>query len=314
MNSNPPHISIVSPVYRAELIVEQLVERIINAVTDITSNFEIILVEDGGPDSSWAMIEKISNKYEFVKGIKLSRNFGQQHALQAGLEASKGDFIVTMDCDLQDRPEEIIKLYNKAKMGFDIVVASRTNRQDDFFKRTFSKAFYLVLGYLTETIQDSTVANFVLYNRPALNAINNLNDNRRYYPMLLQWVGFNRAKVEILHANREVGSSSYNFKGRIKLALDTILTFSDKPLRLSIKFGIFISMLSVICGILLIIIYFFDDVIVEGWTSLAILVSFFSGSIISILGMVGLYVGRTFDTVKNRPNYIIHKTTNITEQ
>lgn len=306
-----PKISIVSPVYRAEPIVDKLVERIATEVSKISTDFEIILVEDCGPDASWDKIQENCKKFPYVKGIKLSRNFGQQHAMQAGLDASTGDFIVTLDCDLQDKPEEIIKLYNKALEGFDIVIASRKNRQDDFLKKFFSVSFYKVLGYLTETEQDSSVANFVLFRRNALDAIKAIKDNKRYYPMLIQWVGFNTVKVEIEHAEREEGGSSYNFKKRINLALDTILTFSDKPLRLSVKMGVFISVLAIIGAVSLVFIYLLSDIQVEGWASLAVLITFFSGVIISVLGMVGLYVGRTFESVKQRPTYIIHKTENL---
>jgi len=309
MNENI-HISIVSPVYRSETIVDKLVERIIASVSKITDSYEIILVEDCGPDNSWERILENCTKNSKVKGIKLSRNYGQQHAIQAGLDASQGEYIVTMDCDLQDQPEEIHKLYNKAQEGNEIVVASRKNRQDDFFKKILSRIFYSTLGYLTETKQDRTVANFVCYHRKAVDAMAMIKDHNRYYPMLQQLVGFNYAKVEIEHAEREDGKSSYSFGKRLRLAMNTILTFSDKPLRLTVKFGVLLSFLSICAAVLMVVLYVFSDVVVEGWASLALLMSFLSGAIISVLGMVGLYVGRTFESVKQRPTYIIQKTKN----
>jgi dolichol-phosphate mannosyltransferase len=303
-------LSIISPVYKAGNIIDALVERIVSAVSKITNNYEIILVEDCGFDNSWQKILENCKKNPQVKGIKLSRNYGQQYAIQAGLDASKGKFVVTMDCDLQDQPEEIEKLLNKAKEGFEIVVASRKNRQDDFFKRSLSRIFYSTLGYLTETKQDRTVANFVVYHRKAVDALATLNDHRRYYPMLQQLIGFNYAKVDIDHAERVDGKSSYSFKKRLKLALDTILTFSDKPLRLTVKFGVLLSFLSICSAIALVILYIYSDLKVEGWASLALLTSFLSGAIISTLGMVGLYVGKTFESVKNRPTYIIQEQIN----
>ncbi|MGB0887834.1 MAG: glycosyltransferase family 2 protein [Vicingaceae bacterium] len=308
--SNNPHISIVSPVYRAESLVDKLVERIISSVSRLTNNYEIILVEDCGPDNSWKKIQENCKKHSFVKGVKLSRNYGQQHAIQAGLDVSKGDYVVTMDCDLQDQPEEIEKLLSKAKEGFEIVVASRKNRQDDFFKKFLSRIFYSTLGYLTETKQDRTVANFVCYQRKAVEAMAKVKDHNRYYPMLQQLVGFNYAKVEIEHAEREDGNSSYSFKKRLKLGIDTILTFSDKPLRLAVKFGVLISFLSICAAFIMIGLWLLSDVKAEGWASLALLTSFFSGAIISVLGMVGLYVGRTFESVKQRPTYIIQEEIN----
>lgn len=303
-------ISIVSPVYRAENLVDKLVARMIESVAKITDSYEIILVEDCGPDNSWNKIVENCNKNSKVKGIKLSRNFGQQHAIQAGLDASRGKYVITMDCDLQDKPEEIYKLYNKALEGFEIVVASRKNRQDDFFKKILSRIFYSVLGYLTETKQDRTVANFVCYHRKAVNALALIKDHNRYYPMLQQLIGFNYTKVEIEHAEREDGKSSYSFHKRLRLAMDTILTFSDKPLRLSVKFGVFLSILSIIASIFMVVLYIFSAVVVPGWSSVLLLLTFLSGTIISVLGMVGLYVGRTFESVKQRPTYIINEKIN----
>ena len=303
-------ISIVSPVYRAENLVDKLVARIIESVAKITDSYEIILVEDCGPDNSWQKIVENCNKNPKVKGIKLSRNYGQQHAIQAGLDASKGTYVITMDCDLQDKPEEIYKLYNKALEGFEIVVASRKNRQDDFFKKILSRIFYNVLGYLTETKQDRTVANFVCYHRKAVNALALVKDHNRYYPMLQQLIGFNYTKVEIDHAEREDGKSSYSFQKRLRLAMDTILTFSDKPLRLSVKFGVLLSILSIFAAIFMVVLYIFSDVVVPGWSSVLLLLTFLSGTIISVLGMVGLYVGRTFESVKQRPTYIINEKIN----
>ncbi len=308
--NNLPEISIISPVYKAENLIDKLVERIRNNVSKLTDNYEIILVEDCSPDNSWNKILENCKRYDNVIGIKLSRNYGQQHAIQAGLDTSRGEFVITMDCDLQDQPEEIEKLLNKSKEGYEIVVASRKDRKDDAFKKFLSHIFYKTLSYLTETKQDKTVANFVVYQRNAVDAMARLKDHNRYYPMLQQMVGFNYAKVEIAHAEREDGKSSYSFKKRLRLAMDTILTFSDKPLRLTVKFGVLLSFLSILSALVLVILYFFSEVRSEGWASLALLISFFSGAIISVLGMVGLYVGRTFESVKNRPTYIIQEKIN----
>lgn len=305
------HLSIVSPVYKSEPLVDSLVERIRSAASEITNSYEIILIEDRGPDNSWKKIEDNCKRYQNVIGLRLSRNFGQQHAIQAGLDASKGEWVVVMDCDLQDMPEEIIKLYNKGQEGFEIVQAQRANRQDDFVKRSASNIFNKVLGYLTDTEQDPTIANFTLFHRKVVDAFNSLKDHNRYYPMLAQWVGFNRAKIVIDHADREIGKSSYSLRKRMGLAIDTILTFSDKPLRLTVKAGVLLTFFSILAGFSLIVVYILVDIVVPGWASLALLLCFFSGSIISILGMIGLYTGKTFETVKRRPTYIIDTKMNI---
>lgn len=304
-------ISVISPVYQAEPIISILVERIQVALRKITDNFEIILIEDYSKDNSWGRIVENCKKFENVKGIKLSRNYGQQHAIQAGLDASSGEYVITMDCDLQDQPEEIYKLYEKTKQGYEIVVASRQNRSDSCIKKFLSKKFYVVLGYMTGTKQDDTVANFVCYHRSVVEAMSKFKDHRRYYPMIQQIVGFRYTKVAVNHASRESGNSSYSIKKRLDLALDTILTFSDKPLRLIIKLGVVLSFLSISSAIILVIVYFTGNFNTPGWASLSLLMSFFSGSIISVLGMIGLYVGKIFESVKNRPTYIIHKKENF---
>jgi dolichol-phosphate mannosyltransferase len=302
--------SIVSPVYRAEKIIPTLVKRIEDSISQITSNYEIILVEDCGPDNSWAAIESIAKTNLRVKGIKLSRNFGQHYAITAGLDQCKGEWIVVMDCDLQDQPEEIINLYAKAKEGFDIVLARRAQRKDGFFKRFFSAAFYKTLSYLTGSEQDETVANFGIYSKKVIDAVVSMRESIRYFPTMIKWVGFESAKIDVVHDSREEGESSYDFKKLLKLALEIILAFSDKPLRLMIKIGLIISLVSVIIAIDAIYSWFNGDISVLGYTSIIVSIWLLSGIIISTLGLVGLYVGKTFEGVKNRPIYLIQKKIN----
>lgn len=306
----PIEISVVSAVYRADYLIEELVSELITVLDQLTPNYEILLVEDCSPDNSWEMIQKQCALNDKVKAIRFSRNFGQQQAIQAGLEHSQGNYVINLDCDLQDPPSEIINLYNKALEGYDIVVASREDRKDDVFKKFYSWIFYKVLGYLTETTQDSTIGNFFIANRKAIDALLQIRDTKKYYPMLLQWIGFKRFKLPIKHSSRPDGHSSYTLGKRIQLAYETILNFSDKPLRLSVKFGMLMSIFSIIIAIVMVIIYFSSEIYVPGWSSLAILFTFLSGVIISVLGTVGLYVGRTFESVKDRPRYIVDKTIN----
>lgn len=308
------HLSILSPVYRSESLVAKLVERISAAVESITPDYEIVLVEDCGPDASWERIVEQCQQHPKVVGIKLSRNFGQQYAIQAGLDAARGDWVVIMDCDLQDRPEEIPKLYQKAQEGYEIVLASRKNRKDNFFKKFTSHAFYAVLSYLTDVKHDPTVAHFMLLHRKVVNALKQVGDYHRTYPMLVKWVGFRVAKVEIEHAEREDGkSSSYSFKKRLNLAINTILSFSDKPLRLIVNLGLFISLIAVLIAVSQIFLYLKGGITVQGWTSLFIAISFFSGLIITTLGIIGLYLGKVFESIKGRPTYIISQSINLRE-
>ena len=229
-----PHLSIVSPVYRAEKILPVLVQRITQAVSAITTDFEIVLVDDRSPDNSWAVIETLARDNPQIKAIRLSRNFGQHYAITAGLDHAKGEWIVVMDCDLQDRPEEIPVLYQKALEGFDIVLARRAVRKDKFAKRLFSKYFYKVLSYLSGSEQDASVANFGIYNRKVTDAIRQMRESIRYFPTMVQWVGFRAAKIEVQHDERFEGETSSNLRKLMRLASDIILAFSDIPLRILI--------------------------------------------------------------------------------
>jgi glycosyltransferase involved in cell wall biosynthesis len=304
-----PYISIVSPVYSGENLVEELVRRIHQSVSTITTNYEIILVEDCGPDASLSKIVALSEKDSKIKGFKLSRNFGQHYAITCGLDKSKGEWVVVMDCDLQDQPEEIITLYRKATEGYDVVLAKRNQRKDSFLKKKFSEVFYRTLGYLTGSAMDEQVANFGIYHRKVINALYELRESIRYFPTMVQWVGFKQTAISVTHSARESGTSSYSFKRLLNLALDIILAYSDKPIRLMIKLGALVSLLSFLMGSYFIIEYFRGNVTVQGYTSLILSIWFFSGLLLILLGVVGLYVGKTFEGVKKRPIYLIQSET-----
>jgi len=305
-----PYISIVSPVYAAQQIIPKLVERIENSIKTITEDYEIILVEDSGPDQSWNVIEEIAKNNRKVTGLRLSRNFGQHYAITAGLDHARGDWVVVMDCDLQDQPEEISKLYNKAMEGYDIVLARRVERKDSFFKKFFSKVFYRTLGYLTGSHQDETVANFGIYSKKVVSAIVDMRESIRYFPTMVKWVGFKTAKVDVEHDARSMGESSYNINKLLSLAVDIILAYSDKPIRIMIKSGLVIALFSLVLAFIFFVKWLIGDTIVLGYTSLIISIWLLSGVIISTLGLVGLYVGKIFEGVKNRPIYLISETIN----
>ncbi|MDP2175494.1 MAG: glycosyltransferase family 2 protein [Bacteroidota bacterium] len=303
-------LSIISPVYKAYNIIDELIMRIINSVEPITPDYEIILVDDACPENSWEKIELLAKNNSKIKGIKLSRNFGQHYAITAGLDHAIGDWVVVMDCDLQDQPEEINKLYNKALEGFDIVLAQRNNRKDTILKRTYSKLFYRTLGYLTGSDQDEAIANFGIYSMKAVDEIVKMRESIRYFPTMVKWVGFKTAKVPVEHADRKEGKSSYNFKRMLNLALDIILAFSDKPLRLTIKLGFYISIIAILMALYTLLKWMSGGIVVIGYASLITSIWFLSGCILITLGVVGLYVGKTFEGVKKRPLYIIEKKIN----
>lgn len=285
---------------------DELVRRIKASIGTITENFEIILVDDRGPDNSWDRIVVQAALDPRVRGVRLSRNFGQHRAITAGLDHSRGEWVVVMDCDLQDQPEEIPSLLHYAQQApAEIVFARRVERQDTFFKRFFSKAFYGVLSYLTDTKQDPAIANFGIYHRKAINAVLALRESIRYFPTMVRWVGFRTGAVTVVHAERAEGTSSYNFRSLLNLALDIILAYSDKPLRLTVKLGLSVSAVSFLMVFVTLVRFLTGSILVLGYTSLIISIWFFFGLLLSVLGIVGLYIGKTFEQVKNRPIYLI---------
>jgi polyisoprenyl-phosphate glycosyltransferase len=301
------HLSIVSPVYRAEKIIPLLVERISQNAQKITDSYEIILVEDCGPDASWEVMEKLAATNDRIKAIKLSRNFGQHYAITAGLDHARGEWIIVMDCDLQDVPEEIPALYRKAQEGFDVVLARRAVRKDNYFKRLFSAAFYRTLGYLTGSDQDESIANYGIYNHKVIAAVVSMRESIRYFPTMIKWVGFKTVKMDVVHDHRADGKSSYNFGKLLRLATDIILAYSDKPIRIMVRFGLLISFASFLFALRLVYLWMNNRIEILGYTSLIVSIWLLSGLIISTLGIVGLYIGKTFEGVKKRPIYIIDK-------
>jgi polyisoprenyl-phosphate glycosyltransferase len=302
-------LSVVVPVYRSKESLNELFMRLNDVLLRISSRYEIILVNDASPDGSWQIIQELACEDNRVRGINLSRNFGQHYAITAGLDHVRGDWVVVMDCDLQDVPEEIPKLYNKAQEGYDLVVGRRILRQDTFLKKIGSKFFYSVFAYLTGSRIDNRIGNFGIYSRKVIQSILALKEQNRSFGMFALWVGFRRIEVDIEHARRPHGKSSYTFKRMVSLALDSIVAHSNKLLRFSVKLGFFLSFSSLLYALWLVARYFVWANPVVGWTSLMVSVYFTAGLIIGTIGIMGLYVGKIFDEVKARPLYIIDSTT-----
>lgn len=298
-------ISVVSPVYLAEGLVENLVTQLREVLGKITKNYEILLVEDGSPDESWGAIKGLCTKYPEVVGIRLSRNFGQHYAISAGLSRAKGRWVVVMDCDLQDQPSQIPILLAEAKSGYDVVLARRAVRYDRWVKRMTSAMFYRVLGYLTGTKQDPAIANFGVYNQKVIRAINAMPETIRYFPTMVRWVGFRATTLDVTHAARPEGKTSYSFKKLLNLALDICLANSDKPIRLVVKTGFTVSVTGFAFAVYTAIQAFRGEIQVLGYASLLISMWVLSGLIMFIVGIVGLYVGKSFEGIKGRPAYIV---------
>jgi dolichol-phosphate mannosyltransferase len=302
-------ISVVTPVYGCCESLNSLYKRLRDTLSTITEDFEIIMVNDASPDNAWETIKELSQKDSRVKGINLSRNFGQHKAIVAGLDYAQGNWIVVMDCDLQDQPEDIIKLYNKAMEGYDIVFGRRSERKDSIYKRLSSRLFYIVNDYFTENKMDNTVANFSIISREVLKSVLKFKEQNRVYSLYVNWVGFRKIEIDVEHARRPEGKSSYTLSKMIDLAIESIVSQSNKPLRLSIKFGFLVSFVSLLYGIWLIVSHFILAQKVPGWTSFMVSLYFIGGLLFANMGVMGLYIGKIFDETKNRPIYLVQETT-----
>lgn len=303
------HISVVIPVYKAEACLHELYRRLKSSLETITTDFEIILVEDCGGDRSWAMIGELVLADPRIKGIQFSRNFGQHYGITAGLDHCSGDWVVVMDCDLQDQPEEIPRLYAKAQEGFEVVLARRGRRQDGLLKRLSSRLFYATLNYLADMRYDAEVGNFRIVSRKVAEAYRQMRENLRFFGGMVDWMGFPTASIKVDHAERYAGETSYSFAKLWKLGIETIIAYSDKPLRLAIRFGFLLSLGALLYSLRIIYEALQGSYTVLGWSSLMASIYFLGGIIISLLGIIGLYLGKTFDETKRRPLYIVnHKT------
>ena len=303
--------SVVVPVYGAKASLAALVARVDNALRQLKLGFELILVDDGCPQGAWSEIKRLAQKHTFVRGIKLSRNFGQHEAITAGLHEACGEWIVVMDCDLQDRPEEISRLYAQAMKGYDIVYSRRVNRQDSWYKKLGSRVFYAVLGYLTDTQLDPSVANFGIYHRKVIQAILQMEEALRFFPVMVRWVGFNATGLEVEHSERQEGKTAYSLLKLLRLASNVMISFSDKPLRLMVLLGFCMSFFAALFALKITIQAIVGDVIVQGWASVMVSLWFVGGLLLMMLGVVGVYIGKTFDETKRRPTYIIDNRTDL---
>jgi dolichol-phosphate mannosyltransferase len=305
------HLSVVVPVYNESSLIEELISRVKTNIELISEDFEILIVDDGSHDETWAFIENEANKEARIKGIKFSRNFGHHYAITAGLHNSNGDWVVVMDGDLQDRPEVIPDLYNKAKSGFDVVFVSRQNRPEKLYYRIAQKVFYWTLRKLSGINFDSSQANFSIISRKVVEAFKVFPENSRFYGSTIKWLGFERSAILADHGIRHSGKPSYTLKKRIKLALDIILSFSDRPLKFAIGFGLFMSSVSIFLALWIIYGTFNWGYEVIGWSSIIVSILFSCGIILTMLGIMGIYLGRIFQEVKGRPLYVISKTFNL---
>lgn len=306
-------LSVVIPVYGCRGALRELYERLTKEVNKITEDYEIILVNDNCPQNSIEIIQEICKEDKKVIGIELSRNFGQMKAILAGLEYAMGEWVVVMDCDLQDRPEEIINLYKKAQEGYDVVFARRKQRKDSAGKIAISKMFYKIYSFATDMEYDPSLCNFSISNRKVIDAYCSMKEEHRAFVMYIQWLGFKQATIDVEHNERKEGKSSYNFKKRMKMATDIIFSQSDKLLKAIAGCGLLMTLISLIAVIIIVINYFTNHVN-QGWSSTIAAIFLMSGMILFAIGIVGIYIGNIFIQIKERPLYVVRNILNDKER
>jgi dolichol-phosphate mannosyltransferase len=302
-------ISVVIPVYKAENYLIELYNRLIASLKSLTQEYEIIMIDDCSDDGSWEIIVNLAKLDNRVKGYKLSRNFGQHYGLTAGLDHCNGDWVVIMDCDLQDQPEDILRLYQKAQEGYDVVVAKRNKRTETISNRIMSWSFYKIFSYFLDYHYDGSIGNFRIISKKVVKNCREMRENLRFFGALIDWMGFSTTSIEVNQGKRTMGKSSYSFKKKWKLASDAIIAYSDKPLRLSIKLGYCISFLALIFSAYVFLNATINHSNVSVANNISLSIYFIGGLIIANLGIIGTYLGKTFEETKKRPLYIIDKTT-----
>lgn len=314
MQKTSCEISIVVPLYNEEGNVAVLIQRIESAVKSISSSFEIILVDDGSRDKTFITCQDLAKNNPQLKIISLSRNFGHQIALTAGIQHAVGGLIVSLDGDLQHPPELIPDLVKKAKEGFDIVNTIRVETKDaGLMKRVSSKGFYKIINRLSDTKIIEGAADFRLMTRKAADSFLLLEERDRFTRGLISWMGFNQAFVTFQADVRLSGKSKYTIRKMFRFALNGVTSFSSRPLRISFYIGLIISMLGMIYALYALIMYFKGETI-QGWASLTIVVLLMGGVQLISIGIIGEYLSRVYNEVKRRPLYMIKSSVGFPEK
>lgn len=302
-------LSVVVPVYGCADCLPVLHRRLSAALETCTASFEILLVDDCAPDGAWRVICELAAADRRVRGLRLSRNFGQHAAITAGLAECKGRRAVVMDCDLQDPPEVIPQLWEKALAGHDIVLARRKRKRQTVFRRIAAALYFRTLGALSKQRFDGEFGAFSIVSRQVIDAYLRFQDRERHYLFILYWLGFDAAAVEYEHASRHSGTSSYSLRALLRHAVNGIVFQTTTVLRWIVYFGFTVATAGAFLAAYLIYLYL-TRTPPPGWTSLAVLILLVGGFIIMSTGVTGLYIGKIFEQVKGRPLYVIDKRVN----
>jgi dolichol-phosphate mannosyltransferase len=301
-----PILSIVVPVFNEAAVLMALHERLVRVLDGLTPRYEVIFVDDGSKDESPVVLRNLAASNHNYRVIGFSRNFGHQAAVTAGIDAAAGEAIVLIDADLQDPPEVIPQLVERWRAGFDVVYAVRSARKgESAFKRATATIFYRLLRLLTTLDLPLDTGDFRLMSRAAAAELTRLRERHRFIRGLVSWVGFRQVGVPYVREPRAGGSTKYSLRQMIRLATDAILSFSAVPLQLASYFGILSSVISFLGLLYVLFIRLFTDTAVTGWASVMAMVAFLGSIQLLTLGVIGSYLARVYDEVRQRPLYIV---------
>jgi glycosyltransferase involved in cell wall biosynthesis len=301
-------ISIVVPVFNEEESLPELYRRISSVMKHMRLSFELIFVDDGSTDRSLEIMLELSEKDKNVKIIQLSRNFGHQSAIIAGIDHAHGEAVIMMDSDLQHPPELVQKLIEKWNEGYEVVYTCRDQTQDaSLFKKFMSRCFYIFINRLAEVNISPGAADFRLLDRSVVDALRAFGERSVFLRGIINWMGYRQASIRYRAAARYRGESKYSFLRMLRFATDGITSFSSIPLYISAFLGIIISFCSFLYALMVIYVRLFTERAVEGWTSVMVALLFLGGIHLITLGIQGIYLGRVYKEVKGRPRYLIHR-------
>jgi polyisoprenyl-phosphate glycosyltransferase len=299
-------LSVVIPVYGCEGCLRALHDRLRAALSGLTESFEIVLVDDCSPDGAWETIGELAREDHSVRGFRLSRNFGQHAAITAGLAQARGRWTVVMDCDLQEPPEEIPRLYAKAHQGYDIVFTRRSGSPGSRFRAAAGRAYMRLRRFLLRTGEATNAGTLSILSRKVVDAFLTLRDKDREYLIALEWLGFRHATIEVERAERYEGRSSYTPGRLLRVAVEGMFFQTTILLRWIVFLGFFVAFAGVLLAAYYVYTYFTTTPL-PGYTSLAVLMLLLGGFIIVSMGVIGLYVGKVFEQVKGRPLFLIDR-------
>ncbi len=302
-------ISAALAVYNEEQILPELCRRLSTVLQSLAGSYEIVLVDDGSRDGSWKTIEDICGRNPNVKGIKFSRNFGQHVAITAALDNARGDYIVLMDADLQDRPEEIPRMLERCRQGFEVVYARRRSRADSAGKKLSSRIFYSVFNKLSSFHISPDVGVFRIITRRVCSQVVLMREQARFIPGLIDWMGFSSDYIDVDRPERGAGQTQYTLAKLMKLGIETIIAFSNLPLRAASGLGFIVSSLSFPPVFYFVLKWLFLGDAAAGWAGLVTGMLFLGGVQLLAIGILGEYTGRIYMDVKHRPLYVIEKRT-----